>query len=65
MNAVALEATHNDFPSWEHVASRVFYCLASYVHDHMLGYIIDAKTLKVAWENLKKIFAADTTVRKL
>ena len=31
----------------------------------MLGYIRDAKTPKEAWENLRKIFAASTTTRKL
>ena len=41
------------------------YFLATYVHDHMLGYIHEAKTPKEAWENLQKIFAANTTARKL
>ena len=31
----------------------------------MLGYIRDAKTLKAAWENVKKIFVVDTMARKL
>ena len=31
----------------------------------MLGYIRDSKTPKEAWEKLKKIFAANTTARKL
>ena len=31
----------------------------------MLGYIQEAKTPKEAWGNLKKIFAANTTIRKL
>ena len=31
----------------------------------MLGYIHEAKTPKEAWENLRKIFAANTTTRKL
>ena len=46
-------------------ASRVLYCLATCVHDHMLSHIRDAKTPKEAWENLKKIFSADTSARKL
>ena len=46
-------------------ASHVMYCLATCVHDHMLGYIREAKTPKEAWENLRKIFAANTTARKL
>ena len=41
------------------------YCLATCVHDHMLSYIREAKTLKEAWENLRKIFAANTTARRL
>ena len=31
----------------------------------MLSHIRDAKTPKKAWENLKKIFAANTSARKL
>ena len=31
----------------------------------MLGYIREAKTPKEAWENLRKIFAANTTARRL
>ena len=31
----------------------------------MLGYIREAKIPKEAWENLRKIFAANTTARKL
>ena len=57
--------THADYPTWEQVASRVLYCLASCIHDHMLGYIQEAKTLKEACDNLKKIFAANTVARKL
>ena len=41
------------------------YCLATCVHDHMLSHIRDAKTPKEAWENLKKMYAANTTARKL
>ena len=40
-------------------------CLASCVHDHMLGYIREAKTPTEAGGNLKKIFVANTTTRKL
>ena len=58
-------STHADYPAWEQAASRVLYCLASCVHDHMPGYIRDSKTPKEAWEKLKKIFAANTTARKL
>ena len=64
-NEVVLESTHKDFLAWEQVACRVLYCLASCVHDQMLGYIRDAKTLKEAWENLKKIFATSTMTHKL
>ena len=35
------------------------------IHDHMLGYIREAKAPKEAWENLRKIFVANTTTRKL
>ena len=52
-----------NFALWEYKmqgASRVLYCLASCVHDHILGYIRDSKTPKEAWEKLKKIFAANT-----
>ena len=59
------ETIHANYPTWEQGASRVLYCLATCVHDHMLSHIRDAKTPKEAWENLKKIFAADTSARKL
>ena len=45
--------------------SRMLYCLALCVHDHILGYIREAKTSKEAWGNLKKIFAANSVARKL
>ena len=54
-----------EYATWVQAASRVMYCLATCVHDHMLGYIRDAKTPKEAWENLRKIFAANTTARRL
>ena len=54
-----------EYATWEPATSRVMYCLATCVHDHMLGYIRDAKTPKEAWENLHKIFAANTTARRL
>ena len=41
------------------------YCLETCVQDHMLSHIRDAKMPKEAWENLKKIFAVDTSVHKL
>jgi hypothetical protein len=59
------DITHATYPTWEQGASRVMYCLATCVHDHMLSHIHDAKTPKEAWENLKKMFAANTTTRKL
>ena len=49
-NEVVLEPAHKDFSAWAQVASRVLYCLASCVHDQMLGYIWNAKTPKEAWE---------------
>ena len=53
------------YSTWEQAASRVMYSLATCVHAHMLGYICKAKTSKEAWENLRKIFAANITARKL
>ena len=41
------------------------YCLMTCVDNHTLGYIRDAKTPKEAWENLRKIFAKNTTTRRL
>ena len=41
------------------------YFLATCVHDHMLGYIREAKTPKEVWENLRKSFTANITTRKL
>ena len=55
------DSTHANYPAWEQAASRVMYCLASCVHDHMLGYIRDSKTPNEAWEKLKKIFTTNTT----
>ena len=60
---IYVEGAHADHPAWEQAASRVMYCLASCVHDHML--IGEAKTPKETWGNLKKIFTANTTTRKL
>ena len=50
---------------WEQATSRVIYCLMTCVHEHMRGNIHEAKTPKEAWENLRKIFAANTITRKL
>ena len=68
-----IKGAHEDQPgptapkyaTWEQATSRVMYCLAICVHDHMLDYIREAKTPKEAWENLQKIFVANTTARKL
>ena len=57
--------TTPEYVTWEQAASRVLYCLATCVHDHMLSHIRDAKTPKEAWENLKKIFTANTSARVL
>ena len=57
--------THVDHPTWEQATSCMLYCLASCVHDHMFGYIREAKTAKEEWRNLKKIFTANTIARKL
>ena len=58
--------THANYPTWEQAVSRTLYYLASYVHDHMLGNIREAKSQKEAqWGKLKKICVANTTARKL
>ena len=54
-----------NYPTWQQGASRVIYCLAKCVQDHMLSYIRDVKAPKEAWKNLKKIFVSSTTTRKL
>ena len=64
-NNAASDPTHRDFLAWEHVASKVLYYFISCVSDHMLNYMRDVKTPKNAWGNLKKIFAASTTAKKL
>ena len=46
-----------DYTAWS--------CLASCVHDHMLGYIREAKTPKEAGSNLKKIFGANVAAHML
>ena len=40
------------------------YCFASCVNDQLLTYIRDAKMLKDAWVNLKRIFATITRAKK-
>ena len=40
--------TTPEYVTWEQAASRVMYCLATCVHDHMLSYIRDAKKPKEA-----------------
>jgi hypothetical protein len=64
-NDTAPDPTDADYPLWEKLANRVLYCFASCVGDQLLSYIRDAATLKAAWENLKKVFAASTTAMKL
>ena len=59
------EITNANYPTWEQGASRVMHFLETCVHDHMLSHIRDAETPKEAWENLKKILAANTSARKL
>ena len=64
-NDATPESTHRGFPAWEHATSKVLYYFASCVRNQLLSYIRDARTPKDAWGNLKKIFAASTTTRKL
>jgi hypothetical protein len=47
------------------LASRFLYYFTSCVGNQLLSYIRDAPTPKAAWENLKKVFAASMTARKL
>ena len=47
------------------LANKVLYYFASIIGDQLLSYIRDVKMPKEAWGNLKKIFAASTTARKL
>ena len=63
-NEAAPESTHRDFRAWEQSASRILYFFASCVGEQLLSYDRDAKTPKGVWENLKKIFAVNTTARK-
>ena len=63
-NDTAPDSTHRDFLTWEQSVSRVLYFFASCVDGQLLSYIRDAKTLKDAWGNLKKIFSASTTAKK-
>jgi hypothetical protein len=65
VNDTALDPTDAGYAAWEKSASRVMYWFASCVGEQLLCYIRDAGTPKAAWENLKKIFAASTTARKL
>ena len=46
--------TRVDYPTWEQATSQVLYCLVSYFHDHMLGYIQEAKTSKEAWKSSRR-----------
>ena len=64
-NDTAPESTHRDIPAWEQSESKILYCFASCVSEQLLSFIQDVKMPKSAWENLKKIFAASTTARKL
>ena len=45
--------------------SKVLYCFASCVNNQALSYIRNAKTLKDAWGNLKKIFATSTITKNI
>jgi hypothetical protein len=47
-----LVATNSNLVILEQGASRVMFCLATCVHNHMLSYIHNADSLKATWENL-------------
>jgi hypothetical protein len=64
-NDTAPDPTNANFPAWETLASTVLYCFGSCVGDQLLCYIRDAATPKAVWEHLKKVFAVNTTARKL
>ena len=64
-NKAALELMNKDFLDREQGSRDILYCLAFGLHDQMLSYIKDAKLPKDAWENLKRVFTANTTTRKL
>jgi hypothetical protein len=64
-NDTAPDPTDADYPAWEKLASTVMYFFTSCVGEQLLSYIRDAATPKVAWENLKKVFAASRTAKKL
>ena len=49
-----------EYSTWEQAGNLVTYCFATCVRDHTLGYFPKAKTPKEVWENLRKIFAANT-----
>ena len=58
-------ANSSNLVVWEQGASRVMYFLAIGVQDQMLIYIRDVETPKAAWENLKWLFSASITTRKV
>ena len=58
-------ATHKDLSALKRMASKVMYYFTSSVNDQLLSHIRDTKMPKEAWTNLKKVFAASTTARKL
>ena len=64
-NDEALDVTHRDPSAWEETESRVMYFFASSVSNQLLSHIPITKMPKEAWTNLKKVFAASTTARKL
>ena len=50
-----------DYSIWQQAVSRVMYCFATGVNEHLLGYIREAKKPKEAWENQRKIFTGKTS----
>ena len=60
-----IKGAHVDQPGLKTPEYAIREQAASRVHDHMLSHIRDTKTPQEAWENLKKIFAANTSARKL
>ena len=50
---------------WQQGQSKVMYWLSMSITDGMMGYLQDAKTLAIAWNNLARLFEVNTKARKL
>ena len=50
---------------WQQGQSKVMYWLSMSITDGMMGYLQDAKTPAIAWNNLARLFEVTTKARKL